>query len=167
MARHVGVVACLSVVVVRVVVVGVEIEVVEQVTDEVVQAFGRLLPRLSRSAPALDAAALGTVAQFPGNRLLVARVDGEIVGTLTLVTFPIPTGLRAWIEDVVVDEVGRGRGVGAALTQAAIRLAHAAGARTVDLTSRPSRSAANRLYERMGFKDRDSKVYRFVGSSPE
>jgi hypothetical protein len=77
---------------------------VEQITDEVVQAFGRLLPQLSRSAPALDASALGVVAHFSGNRLLVARVDGEVVGTLTLVTFPIPTGLRAWIEDVVVDE---------------------------------------------------------------
>lgn len=154
------------VVVVRVVDVGVEIEVVEQVTDEVVQAFGRLLPQLSRSAPALDAVALGTVAHFPGNRLLVARVDGEIVGTLTLVAFPIPTGLRAWIEDVVVDEAGRGGGVGAA-TQAAIRLAHAAGARTVELTSRPAREAANRLYERLGFKARDSKVYRFADPSPE
>jgi ribosomal protein S18 acetylase RimI-like enzyme len=149
------------------VVVGVEIEVVEQVTDEVVKAFERLLPQLSRSAPALDAAALGAVAYFPGNHLLVARVDSEIVGTLTLVTFPLPTGLRAWIEDVVVDEAGRGSGVGARLTQAAIRLAHASGARTVDLTSRPSREAANRLYERLGFEVRDSKVYRFADPSPE
>jgi ribosomal protein S18 acetylase RimI-like enzyme len=102
------------------------------------------------------------VAHFPGNHLLVARVEGEIVGTLTLVTFPIPTGRRAWIEDVVVDEAGRGSGVGAQWTQAAIRLAHAAGARTVDLTSRPSREAANRLYKRLGFEVRDSKVYRFA-----
>ena len=107
MVGDVVVAACTAAVVVRVVVVGVEIEVVERVTDEVVKAFERLLPQLSRSAPALDAAALGVVAQFPGNHLLVARVDGEIVGTLTLVTFPIPTGLRAWIEDVVVDEAGR------------------------------------------------------------
>ena len=146
---------------------GIDIEVVEQVTDEVVQAFGRLLPQLSRSAPALDAAGLRGLVQWPGNRLLVARLDGEIVGTLTLVTFPVPTGLRAWIEDVVVDEAGRGRGVGAALTQAALRLAHAAGARTIDLTSRPSRAAANRLYERLGFKLRDSKLYRFADPLPE
>ena len=97
-----------------------------------------------------------------GNQLLVARVDGEIVGALTLVVFPIPSGLRAWIEDVVVDEVARGRGVGAALTQQAVRLARAAGARTVDLTSRPSREAANKLYERLGFRLRDSKVYRLA-----
>jgi len=138
----------------------VDIEVVRDVTDEVVKAFGRLLPQLSRSAPLLDAEALRALVAWQGNRLLVARVDGEIVGTLTLVMFPIPTGLRAWIEDVVVDESARGYGVGAALTQAAVRFVRADGARTVDLTSRPSREAANRLYERLGFHLRDSKVYR-------
>jgi len=141
----------------------VDVEVVQEITDEVVKAFGRLLPQLSRSAPDLDAAALRALAGWQGNRLLIARVDGDIVGTLTLVTFPLPTGLRAWIEDVVVDEAARGYGVGAALTQAAVRLARAEGARTVDLTSRPSREAANRLYERLGFQLRDSKVYRLDG----
>ena len=81
----------------------------------------------------------------------------------TLVTFPIPTGLRAWIEDVVVDESARGRGVGAALSRAAVRLARAASARTIDLTSRPSREAANRLYQRLGFQLRDTSVYRMTG----
>lgn len=141
------------------------IETVGDVDDELVEAFGRLLPQLSRSAPALDAAALRSLAAWPGNRLLVARVDGEVLGTLTLVLFPIPTGLRAWIEDVVVDGAARGRGVGAALTREALRLAREAGARTVDLTSRPSREAANRLYERLGFQLRDSKVYRFAGDA--
>jgi len=142
--------------------VSVDVEVVRSVTSEVVQAFGRLLPQLSGSAEALDAEALHGLVDWPGNQLLVARVDGEISGTLTLVTFPIPTGLRASIEDVVVDEAARGRGVGAALTREAVRLARAAGARTVDLTSRPSRTAANRLYERMGFRVRDSNVYRLA-----
>ena len=143
---------------------GVEIEVLRDrdVTDDVVKAFERLLPQLSRSAPALDAGGLRELAAWPGNRMLIARVDGEIVGTLTLVTFPIPTGLRAWIEDVVVDSAARGHGVGAALTREAVRLAEADGARTVDLTSRPSREAANRLYERLGFQLRDSKVYRYA-----
>ena len=140
----------------------IEIEVVQVVTDEVVQAFGRLLPQLSRSAKPLDAEALRNLAAWQGTHLLVARLDGEIVGALTLAMFPIPTGLRAWIEDVVVDEVARGRGIGAALTREAVRLARAAGARTVDLTSRPSREAANRLYERLGFQLRDSKVYRLA-----
>jgi ribosomal protein S18 acetylase RimI-like enzyme len=85
-----------------------------------------------------------------------------VVGMLTLVMFPIPTGLRAWIEDVVVDESARGQGVGAALTREAIRLAQAKGVRTVDLTSRPSREAANRLYERLGFELRDTKAYRYA-----
>ncbi|GIE30946.1 hypothetical protein Ait01nite_039910 [Actinoplanes italicus] len=140
----------------------VDIEVVRSVTDELVEAFGRLLPQLSGSAPVLDAGTLGELVGWPGNHLLVARVDGRIMGTLTLVTFPIPTGLRAWIEDVVVDGDARGRGVGAALTTEAVRIARAAGARTVDLTSRPSRAAANRLYERLGFQVRDSKVFRLA-----
>ena len=93
--------------------------------------------------------------------MLIARSAGAIIGTLTLVMFPLPTGLRAWIEDVVVDEAARGQGVGAALTVEALRLAREAGARTVDLTSRPSREAAGRLYERAGFQLRDSRLYRY------
>lgn len=144
---------------------GVKIEVVQDVAAEVVQAFGRLLPQLSRSAEPLDAQALRALAARPGNHLLVARLDGQIVGTLTLAVLLIPTGLRAWIEDVVVDEAARGQGVGAALTKEAVRLARAEGARTVDLTSRPSRQAANRLYERLGFRVRDTKVYRLADES--
>jgi len=68
--------------------------------------------------------------------------------------------VRAWIEDVVVDEAGRGQGVGAALVQAALERSAERGARTVDLTSRPSREAANRLYLRLGFETRDTNVYR-------
>lgn len=138
----------------------VDVQLVQHATEELVEAFARLLPQLSRSAAPLDAEAIERLATWNGNRLLVARVDGAIVGTLTLAMFPIPTGLRAWIEDVVVDESARGHGVGAALTVEAIRLARAEGARTVDLTSRPSRVAANRLYERLGFELRDSRVYR-------
>jgi ribosomal protein S18 acetylase RimI-like enzyme len=145
--------------------VSVDIEVVRSVTDELVEAFGRLLPQLSGSAPVLDAGTLDGLIGWPGNHLLVARVDGLIMGTLTLVTFPIPTGLRAWIEDVVVDGEARGRGVGAALTTEAVRIARASGARTVDLTSRPSRAAANRLYERLGFEVRDSKVFRLAADA--
>ncbi|MEV0453618.1 GNAT family N-acetyltransferase [Catellatospora methionotrophica] len=140
----------------------VDVAVVHEVDDELVAAFGRLLPQLSPSAAPLDHAALAAVVAWQGVLLLVARVDGRIVGALTLVTFPIPTGPRAWIEDVVVDEASRGGGVGAALTGEAVRLARAAGARTVDLTSRPSRQAANRLYERLGFQVRESNLYRLA-----
>jgi ribosomal protein S18 acetylase RimI-like enzyme len=145
--------------------VSLKIEVVRDVTDEVVQAFGRLLPQLSKAAEPLEADALRALAARPGNHLLVARLDGQIVGTLTLAILLIPTGQRAWIEDVVVDKAARGQGVGAALTQEAVRLARAEGARTVDLTSRPSRHAANRLYERLGFRVRDTKVYRLTEES--
>jgi ribosomal protein S18 acetylase RimI-like enzyme len=141
----------------------VEVSVVRESSDEIVEAFGRLLPQLSRSAPALASEDVERLVSWQGNIQLIARVDGEIMGALTLVTFPIPTGTRAWIEDVVVDAAARGQGVGAALTQEAVRLARAQGARTVDLTSRPSRAAANRLYERLGFEVRDSKVFRLTG----
>jgi ribosomal protein S18 acetylase RimI-like enzyme len=140
----------------------IEVLLLRDVTDEDVDAVNRLLPQLSKSAPRLDAGTVRQIATWNGNSLLVARTGGKIVGMLTLVTFPIPTGLRAWIEDVVVDESLRGQGVGAALTREAVRLAQAAGARTVDLTSRPAREAANRLYERLGFQLRDSRVYRLA-----
>ena len=133
----------------------------DKVTGEVVEAFGRLLPQLSRSAPPLGQAELEAVAGCPANTVLVARSAGTIIGTTTLVMFPLPTGLRAWIEDVVVDESARGQGAGEAMTREALRLAGEAGARTVDLTSRPSREAAGRLYERAGFKLRDSRLYRY------
>lgn len=94
--------------------------------------------------------------------MFLARVEGRIVGSLTLATFRIPTGVRAWIEDVVVDEQARGHGVGEALNRAALDLARAEGAITVELTSRPSREAANRLYLRMGFVVRDTNVYRYT-----
>jgi ribosomal protein S18 acetylase RimI-like enzyme len=138
------------------------VEVIADITDDNLTAVNRLIPQLSRSAPPLTADALGQIVSWDGNRLIIARDGDQVVGMLTLVMFPIPTGLRAWIEDVVVDEAARGKGAGAALTQAAVRLAEAAGARTVDLTSRPSRQAANRLYERLGFELRDTKAYRFA-----
>ena len=139
----------------------VEVEVLREVTDETVDAFARLLPQLSRSAPPLARGALAAIVECPANTVLISRSSGLINGTLTLVMFPVPTGLRAWIEDVVVDEAARGQGAGVALTLAALRLAQEAGARTVDLTSRPSREAAGRLYERVGFTERGSRLYRF------
>ena len=97
----------------------------------------------------------------PGTTLLLARLGDAIVGTLTLVVFRIPTGVRAWIEDVVVDDAARGRGAGDALTRAAIAKAAELGVKTVDLTSRPSREAANRLYQRLGFELRETNAYRY------
>ena len=147
----------------------VEIEVLQKVTGEVVEAFGRLLPQLSTSARPLDADALTVIAGAESNSVLIARVGGDIVGTLTLVIFAIPTGVRAWIEDVIVDEAARGKEfggkrVGETLTAEAIAIARDAGAKTVDLTTRPSRVAAGKLYERLGFVQRDSRVYRYSPS---
>lgn len=136
---------------------------VTTVTDELVAAFARLLPQLSRSAPPPTAAELVEIVTSPATVLLVAEDDqvGDVVGSLTLVLFRIPTGVRAWIEDVVVDEAARGQGVAEALNRHALDLAASAGARSVDLTSRPSREAANRLYRRLGFDPRDTNIYRF------
>jgi ribosomal protein S18 acetylase RimI-like enzyme len=143
-----------------------QVELLSEVTDEVVEAFGRLLPQLSRSARPLDRAAIARIVAAPGSSVLVARTDGLITGTLTLVMFTIPTGLRAVIEDVVTDDAARGQGVGTALTMEAIRMARAAGVRTVDLTSRPSRVEAGRLYEKLGFEPRDTRVYRYAVDGP-
>ncbi|HTT50189.1 MAG TPA: GNAT family N-acetyltransferase [Streptosporangiaceae bacterium] len=140
----------------------VRIEVLHEVTDDLVEAFARLLPQLSRSAPPLDRAALTGIVSSAATTLLVARSGDQIVGTLSLVMFRIPTGLRAWIEDVIVDQGARGQGIGVALTEEALRLAEAAGARTVDLTSRPSREAAGRLYERAGFRSRETRAFRYT-----
>jgi ribosomal protein S18 acetylase RimI-like enzyme len=140
----------------------VSIEQAGAVSDELVAAVAGLVRQLSASADPPDKARLGEIAASPASRLLLAR-DGEetLVGMLTLVLFPIPTGIRAWIEDVVVAEQARGRGIGAALTQEALRVAAAHGARTVELTSRPGREAANRMYAKLGFGRRDTNVYRY------
>jgi ribosomal protein S18 acetylase RimI-like enzyme len=139
----------------------VEVEAVHQVTDELVDAAARLLRQLSKSAAPLDADDLTRIAGHQATTLLVARSKAGIVGMLTLVTFPLPSGLRARIEDVVVDQDARGQGVGTALITAALELAQEQGARSIDLTSRTSRIAANRLYQQLGFQLRDSNVYRY------
>jgi ribosomal protein S18 acetylase RimI-like enzyme len=134
-----------------------------EVDDALVEAFARLIPQLSRSSPPPTAAEIEAIVLSPACHLLVAADDDSILGSLTLVVFPIPTAVRAWIEDVVVDNAARGRGVGALLNLRAIELAQELGAKTVDLTSRPSREAANRLYQRLGFVARETNVYRYEG----
>lgn len=139
------------------------VEEVTEVTPEVIAAFEALVPQLSRSSPPPTAEELAEMVASPATTVLVARdAAGHIVGTLTLAIFRIPTGLRAWVEDVVVDGAARGSGVGSALTEAAIAYATEAGARSLDLTSRPSRAQANRLYRRLGFQLRETNVYRYA-----
>lgn len=137
------------------------VEIAGEATDEVLAALHRLIPQLSSSSAPMTADELREIIASDSSVLFIARVDGRIVGSLTLATFRIPTGIRAWIEDVVVDESARGHGVGEALNRAAIAEAKRRGAKTVDLTSRPSREAANRLYLRLGFVARETNVYRY------
>jgi ribosomal protein S18 acetylase RimI-like enzyme len=137
------------------------IEEAASVTPELVDAFAHLIPQLSSSSSPPGPDELAAMVGAPDTTVFVARVGGAIVGTLTLVVFRIPTGLRAWIEDVVVDDAARGHGAATALTRAALAKAAAVGARTVDLTSRPSREAANRLYLSLGFELRETNNYRY------
>jgi ribosomal protein S18 acetylase RimI-like enzyme len=135
------------------------------VSDELVEAFARLVPQLSTSADPPSREQLEEIVASSAATILLARDDaGQIIGSLTLVIFRTPTGARAWIEDVVVDETARGQGAGEALVAEAVRLASDSGARTVDLTSRPSREAANALYEKVGFRARETNVYRYEAS---
>ncbi len=130
------------------------------VDDELIEAFDRLIPQLSSSSPPPSRDHLSAMVDSEDTVLYVARVDGRIVGSLTLAFYRIPTGTKAWIEDVVVDAEARGHGLGELLNRAALDEARARGAKDVSLTSRPSREAANRLYRRIGFEPRETNVYR-------
>ena len=140
----------------------VTIRVAENADTELVEAYQRLIPQLSSSSPAPTADELAAIIESDSATVLVAEDEGgTILGSMTLVVFRIPTGVRAWIEDVVVDTEARGMGIGQALNEYAINLAEQAGAKTIDLTSRPSRESANRLYKRLGFVARETNVYRY------
>ena len=132
------------------------------VDDELVEAFDRLIPQLSTSSPPPSRDHLTALVASDDTVLFVARVDGRILGSLTLAFYRIPTGTKAWIEDVVVDADARGHGVGELLSRAALDEARSRGAKDVSLTSRPSREAANRLYLRLGFHARETNVYRYT-----
>lgn len=153
------------------------VELIEQSSPELVAAMERLIPQLSRSAKALTAEQTQALVDQDSVYLFVFRTDkpvtaadgneveaGTILGMLSLATFAIPTGVRAWVEDVVVDAGTRGMGAGQQLVEAAVAHAQKIGARTVDLTSRPSREAANRLYRRCGFELRETNVYRYASN---
>jgi len=134
---------------------------VTQYSEKILEAINELLPQLSSSAKPLTASKLTEIIQSESSHLLMAEESGKFYGSLTLVTFMIPTGIRAWIEDVVVKENARGKGVSKLLSERAVGLASEIGAKTVDLTSRPSREAANALYKKVGFEMRETNVYRY------
>ena len=137
------------------------IETAESVDDELVAAFERLIPQLSSSSPPPTRDELAALVEGDDTIVFIARVDDTIVGSLTLAFYRIPTGLKAWIEDVVVDDAARGHGIGRRLNEAALDAARERGAKNVSLTSRSSREAANRLYQRIGFQLRETNLYRY------
>jgi len=134
---------------------------VREANEELLADINSLIPQLSSSAAPLSLSELSDLINRPGTTIFVAQVSGRTLGMLTLVTFLIPTGTRAWIEDVVVDSSVRGQGLGKQLVEKALEEAQSAGASTVDLTSRPARQAANALYRSVGFELRETNVYRF------
>jgi ribosomal protein S18 acetylase RimI-like enzyme len=131
-----------------------------EIDDDIVTAFAQLVPQLSATARPPTRDSLAALVGSPDATLLLAR-DPGIVGTATLTLYRIPTGTNARIDDVIVDLASRRRGIGEALTVEAIRIARAANARSISLTSRPDREAANRLYRRLGFVPIETNVYRF------
>jgi ribosomal protein S18 acetylase RimI-like enzyme len=139
----------------------IEIFEVTKSNESTLKLVNRLLPQLSKSAQPLTSGKLEDIVQSTHVHLFIAQEGAEVLGMLSLVVFPIPTGIRAWVEDVVVDESARGKGVGRALSEYAVQAASEKGALTVDLTSRPSRVAANQLYQKVGFQLRETNVYRF------
>ena len=139
----------------------IEISVCDEVNDVVVAAFAALIPQLSTSSPAPTAKELKEIVAHEASTILLATEGETIVGSMTLVVFPIPTGTRAWIEDVVVREDAQGRGVGEALNRRAMQIAVDRGPQTINLTSRPTREAANRLNQRLGFVARETNIYRY------
>ncbi len=145
--------------------VTISVRAATEVSEGLVESFARLIPQLSSSSPAPTASELLSIIDNPNSVLFIAEVERDgvlaVVGSLTLAFYRIPTGLKAWIEDVVVDESARGLGVGEALNVAAIDESRQRGAKNVSLTSRSSREAANRLYQRLGFTPYETNLYRF------
>ena len=140
----------------------VTIRPVTEVTKSLTDAYKVLIPQLSSSSNPPTEEALQRIIESDSAQILIAEDEnGGILGTMTLIIFQIPTGIRAWIEDVVVDSSARGKGIGKKLNLAALELAKQAGAKTVDLTSRPARQEANQLYRSIGFVERETNVYRF------
>ena len=130
-------------------------------TDKDLREINNLIPQLSQSAKLLTKAEFTSLLNAESTHLYFAEDKEQVLGMLSLVTFPIPTGLRGWVEDVVVDTKARGKGVGKLLTMHALKEAQKMGVLTIDLTSRPSRDVANRLYQSVGFSARVTNVYRF------
>ncbi|MBI1792927.1 MAG: GNAT family N-acetyltransferase [Chloroflexi bacterium] len=139
-----------------------QIEVVTQADQKLWDAFQRLVPQLTSNNPPPSRDDLAALVKSESSTLIIARADdGSIIGAASLTVYRVPTGMRAIIEDVIVDESARGRGIGEALVRRCLELARKKGAGGVALTSNPKREAANRLYVRMGFVYRETNAYYY------
>jgi GNAT superfamily N-acetyltransferase len=141
----------------------IEISVVEEVDASLEASFGQLIPQLTKNNPAPGLALLEKIVKSENTHIFIARdheAYGKIVGTLTLALYTSPTGTKAWIEDVVVDNHYRGKGIGKAMTLKAIETAKNLDAKAVLLTSNDARVEANKLYLRLGFQLRDTNFYQ-------
>lgn len=136
-----------------------EITAIKCVSDALTEAFGRLMPQLSEHLCALSARELQAVVGSDHAALFAAWDEDRIVGVLTLVWYDVPSGRKAWIEDVVVDASQRGRGVGEMLVRTAVEHARKIGAARVSLTSSPQRTAAHALYRKVGFEEYGTSVF--------
>ncbi len=139
----------------------IRIEQVKVVNTEIVLAIQQLFPQLTQFSPIPDEHALRKMVYSQASSLWIARnVDGEVIAMLSLAIYRATTGIHAWIEDVVVDQKARRRGIAAQLIQAALEFAQQNGAKAVSLTSRPEREAANQLYQKLGFELVNTNLYR-------
>jgi len=141
-----------------------KVEAVREASDELQAALARLLPQLNPTLPVPDMHRLGRMLADPDVTLLVAKEGDEIVGTTTVIVYTTPFWIKARLDEVVVDASARGKGVGEALVNAALDVGREKGAQVAELQSGrgPNRDAAHRLYERLGFKIRESDVMRIV-----
>jgi len=140
----------------------IDIHEISSADEKTLRAVNELIPQLSQSASVMNEMQLRRLVESQATKLYFAQEGDVVLGMLSLVVFSIPTGTKAWVEDVVVAQVARGKGVGMALMNHALAVAKDAGAKSVDLTSRPSREAANKLYQKLGFTARETNVYRLT-----
>ena len=140
----------------------IRIEAASKATSEVHAALAHLLPQLNSELPFPTMERLQALIADPAVTLLLAREGDEAVGTATVIVYTTPFWIKARLDEVVVDEGARGKGVGAALVKACLDVARERGAQVAELQSGVLREAANRLYPRMGFKLRESNLYRIV-----
>ncbi|MDP9805837.1 ribosomal protein S18 acetylase RimI-like enzyme [Trueperella bonasi] len=137
------------------------VERVTRATPELVDAFNRLIPQLSSTAPEMTLERLEEfLSLYSTNQFIFRGADGDILGLAMLVCFEIPTGRRGRVEDVIVDESARGQGAGRALIYAVVERAKELGVKSLELQSHPTREPANALYRGTGFYVREINLYR-------